>query len=203
MNKCKNQSGFAPLAILLVVVLVAAVGGAAYYVGKHNSKKSTDSYVSTPAATKTTSPAPAADSNAGYFVIKEWGVHAKYSGSQHLTYSFAMRDAGAQVNNRYASFNSTELAASNSSVCMGGLDGAGIIERLAPSDHVFGEDGSDEGTAEAFFAAPDAGNYQKLGNYYYWYDHPQAPCTDNIGLNDQADNYVRNLVGSLTPIAAQ
>lgn len=190
----KPQKGFSAVEGLLIVIAITLVAFVGYYVWhtQNQTNKTLDITAKTSDSTVNAAKSkPATDPNKGYFVIKEWGVRAKYSGNLALTYSYDSK-------NQQANFNSEQLKASDPAACTDGIDGGGYIVRYAPSDHFYTSDeGSDMGTAASYFKDMTKDNYKYLGSYYYFYVHPQAPCSENVDLGTQTDNAVKTLMQNL------
>jgi hypothetical protein len=206
----KFQEGFSAIEALLIVIIVGMLGGVGYYV-YHSQQQVDKIYTQTSNngtvhnTNKTSTPSlETKNSNAGYFVIKEWGVRAKYSGTLTLQYSPDANDSSV------LNFNSSQLKAADPTHCTDGIDGGGVIVRYAPTDPVEAEGGGSLGTAQQYFTASNdraAGNYySKVGDYYYQYQHPQSACSDKDSadtLQTQTDDAVNAIVQNLQAVPAQ
>ncbi len=180
MGKLKNnQTGVAHLAAIVVIVLVLAVGGVGYYVWNSNKDKSNDS--TTSSSNTTTSPEPKqevttkADPNAGYLVMKEWGLRFKVpSGLTDVKYAihgdkaaFFAKPSGSSVKyiSDYDKFEDDNFS-----------HATGILIRSTSSttDRV---DGPVQG--------------KKIGNYYYytyWSFSGTATGAACVGLYGESDS---------------
>lgn len=204
-HKKQNEAGFSAVEGLLMAIVVLLIVFIGYYV--YHTQKQTNNTLTSAAKTSQNTPMVSSkaktsktsttNSSQGYFVIKEWGVRAKYSGNLTLEYTYNSK-------NNEADFNSAQLKASNPSQCTDGLEGGGAVFRYAPADHVYGADeGNDLGSASKFFADPSMTNFKHLGNYYYWYVGPQSSCSDNFALSSQTNNAVIDLVQNLEAVPVQ
>ena len=203
-RKSLNQTGFTAIEAALIVVIVIILGGTGYYV-YHTNKKTTDINNSAAKVAQSSPDKKTAIKNGPnqsaqkYFTITEWGVRAPYSGSLTLEYSFDGKDAAKQT----ANFNSAQLKTAAPTTCTDGIEGGGLVIRYAPTDHVYGEDGADLGSVVDYFASTNdpssANRMSHVGNYYYRYVHPQAPCGDSSvdSLQTQTDDAVSALVQHL------
>jgi prepilin-type N-terminal cleavage/methylation domain-containing protein len=167
MNKNKNyQQGFSAIELLIVLVVIVLVGVAGWYAWNNHKTTST---------TKTTSQSTnTAVKSQNYFIIKEWGVRAVYTGSLHLQYTISDGDSGT---NTFASVTSTELLASDSS-CQGH---GGGIERYLPNDTVLPANEP----AKQFFAQQSKAIYSFINGYYYSYISPQMQCSTKASATSQ------------------
>ena len=95
MKLKKNETGFSAVEIILVLVIIVLLGVVGWFVYKNQKKTipspttTANTTASTPAKTTTTTPTtPVTDPNAGYLVIKEWGVKIKMKDSTKVTYTY-------------------------------------------------------------------------------------------------------------------
>lgn len=93
--KKNNQRGFSAVEGLLVVVIIGLIGFVGWYLW-HSRPVKTKTTITNTSSTKNTASntpsksttKPAADVNAGYLVIKEWGVKIKLRDSDKVTYTY-------------------------------------------------------------------------------------------------------------------
>lgn len=174
-----NQKGFSLVEGLLVIIALALVVFVGYYVW--HTQKDTNKQLDQ--ANKTSQKASTQDKSqakASKFVtISEWGIKAPYRGNLDITYKLES-DMSAQ----YVYFTTDELEAipdCKLNVELGGYGNAGTITRYSSTDHMQAADGSDLGVTPAQYLAQGdfpKSNYAKVGDYYYFYTHPNAACSD-------------------------
>lgn len=160
---------------MLGAALTAVIGIAGYYAYQARTSTKTTTVGPTPSANLTTKP-PAATN---YFIIKEWGVRAPYSGK--LTLDYFLKDGNAWL-------SSQQLALADPMRCsISSTSGnAGFVGRYLPTDDIpmVRSDNTPAMTAQAFvgqdFAASrsQAPSYSKVGGYYYIYWPGQSTCSD-------------------------
>jgi hypothetical protein len=167
--KKTNQSGFTPVAILLVLILVTIVGFAGYYVYKtqQNKKDDTKPTAADPASTPT---APSTTNTQKYLVIKEWGVKVPLTTPiADATYLYKAFDGGGS-----SVYLSTKSIASKYPEC------------AANKTTLFAYGRFDNPNALNDFGNQSIGadypNAPKVGTYYYYGVHPQAPCFYNASV---------------------
>jgi Tfp pilus assembly protein PilV len=204
VNKTNGQWGFTVVEALLIVLVLSVISFGGYFVWHTQNIASKDTTSDQPLATKssTNTKANTADTNAGYFVIKEWGVRAKYNGSLHLTYKLNVSATPQNVG-----FSSTELDASGALCKQDGSYG-GRVERYKSTDHyLIGDFGNDSGkTAEQYAATLKQGEYGHAGDYYFFHIPPQAACGDTAKSDEVQSrtlDAVTSLVENIEPIPAQ
>lgn len=164
-------------------------------------------FTSTKKRTKLTYVTTTPDLMNGYFVIKEWGVRAKYGSSLKLEYAHETHD----IAHGTLLFSSAQLVAKGSA-CKPENFPAGYIARYKSSEHVYNEAGDDLGETASQYAV----DYTKLsgqpmahiGDYYYFYHGPQAPCADpevssNKSTTQQTISAVQSVVTHLETAPAQ
>lgn len=190
----KNQKGFALIESLLIILILAVVGFGGYYVWntQHDKTKAANSpKSSTPASTSPSSTSPS------YFTIKEWGVRAPFSASLTPEYSISN-----QSGSTWAYFSSKELNLSDSNCTTNGGYG-GIINRIAAGQQIMGPTGeSSNQTIEAAISSGVIKDYSHVGNFYYYYEHPQAACGQSEysqTIQTETETAVEDIAKSLQP----
>ena len=123
------------------------------------------------------------DTNAGYVVIKEWGVRAKYSGDLALSY---------KIDGKKAIFSSAELTKEDAE-CVGR---GGWINRYSPTDF-FTEDGSDGPTVAE--SAKTNSSLVLVDGYYYSFAHAQSACGQNPDMTATLQTATNDSVKALVP----
>ncbi len=189
IRKSTNESGFGAIGIIslsVVLVIVAAAGITIYKQHMNMFTKNTahansvaTAYLSqTPASSASTTAAQLPQNTTDYFDIKEWGVKAPNSSSDTFAYNLSRDKKSVTV-------TSKRLGDKDASCANGG---AGIIERLAPTDTVspYG------GTTVQQDAQQHPGTYVHVGGYYYLFVHAQSACGSvSIADQDQANAVVK------------
>jgi hypothetical protein len=186
--KALNKKGFAAVEALLIVIILAIIGGTGYYVYQANNK-----------ATNTQNNAhidaeSAVVHKTQYVTLKEWDVRAPYSGKLHLSYTVKSETAGVA----FAAFTSSELA-KQGGLCASSSNYGGTITRY-PADAKMLDNAGEalDQTASAYAATLDKTDYARVGDYYFFYTSPQAPCSDKTdGQKVQTDT--QSAVKALLP----
>jgi hypothetical protein len=200
----KSQKGFAIVEALLIVILLGIVGFTGYYVW--HSKQQTDKTLN---AANNSSQAPSTQTiknfedckksagskilttypeqcvakdgktftdtsqqaGAPYLAIKEWGVQIPLAaGIEDAYYRYDPRDTG------YAYLS---LASLKSTDCAADATTTGVIVRFAVDD-------VDPISGEKYIKLVPAAAH--VGNYYYFYQGPQAACSDDSTVQAKASN---------------
>jgi hypothetical protein len=198
----KTQKGFALVEGLLISLIIAIIAGTGYYVwhSKNQTDESlantSDSSQSTVTSKKSSTAGPSVAQK--YFTIKEWNVRSPYSGN--LTLEYNLNESGSLPST--AVFSSTQLDATSTG-CASKTYG-GWIDQYLSSDGFKLEDGSSSGKTAAEYAATlDKADYAHVGDYYYFFRHAQAACSDSQASADtetQTNDAVKALLGSLQAI---
>lgn len=178
-----DQKGFSLIEGLLTVIAVLLVVFVGYYVwhSQQNANKTLsdadkNSRVEAPVVNKK---APSSDGMAASFAIKEWGVKAKNNSGMTPLYKLSGDSTGT-----WAYVSTQELVDAGKGQCNveSGLGGA--ITRAQPQDEFFSPNGYDFGeTVEQAVTKGDLTTAHKVGNYYYWFNGPQAACGDSDQVN--------------------
>jgi type II secretory pathway pseudopilin PulG len=198
----KTQNGFSVIEGLLIVVIVSMLAAVGWYVW-HSQKQVDKTYSQTAnssAVTKSkTSTILSPTDNTKYFVIKEWGVRAKYDGKLTLNYA-------PPKDSTYAVFSSNQLADAANGGCK---DFGGRIDRVKTGE-VFDSDIEGRPVEQMVKDPQTSFVYKNIGNYYYLFLHDQSLCSDIKDPNSQAailqnqtNDAVKSLVENLEAIPAQ
>lgn len=193
MKKINNQSGFGVIEVLLTIIVVILLVFVGWYI-YHTDHKNT---ASTSSSTKSSSNSTAKTVN--YFTITQWGVRAPYSGK--LTLSYTISTIGGLTG---ANLTSAQLNSSGSA-CLSGSNYGGVIIRYASTDMVQNADGSNSGlTPSEYFTQNNisSSTYAHIGNYYYWYIHPQGVCgssQSSQNVETETDSAFASIVQNLQP----
>lgn len=189
----KNTDGFTAVELLLIVLIIIVLAFVGWYV-YHTDHKPKATVLTTSTSSKqttsggTSTPSTSSSSSTKYITITQWGVRAPITNnSVSLEYTLSSNSTP-----QYASFSSTELDASDSTCKSDGNDG-GVVERYASTDIVQNEDGSSSGqTPSQYFSANDISStdYALVGNYYYWYIHPQGQCGSTQASQDAQNSTI-------------
>jgi hypothetical protein len=195
----KTQKGFALVEGLLILLILAVIGFGGYYVwhSQRQTDKSLTQANQVSQSTKTSSKA-----SRTYFTIKEWGVRGSYDGSVNLKYKVFSNNPNG------ISFSSSEIEAANST-CKVELSSdagyGGVVRRYLSSDKFLNPAGVDTGlTAEQEAAKMDKSGFGHVGNYYFFYEHPQGVCGQSqasIDTEGQAQTAVKSIVANLVAIS--
>ncbi len=170
-----NQDGIASTLVILIVVLVLAVGGIGWYV--YNAQKKTNSTLDNTTksqsepqkSTKPTTPTttkPVADPNTGYLVVKEWGVKFK-EGALTQDPEYAIKDD-------HTLYLSTKTYSSK-------VGGSACGANGSTGQLIRGKAGYD--TNGMGLAIEKVSSAVKVGDYYYFWQGPQAGCTTPTDTN--------------------
>jgi prepilin-type N-terminal cleavage/methylation domain-containing protein len=166
-----KQHGFTLVETLLVLLVITMIGFTGYYVW--NTQKDTNKTLDT--ASKITQKASSVTTKTepGKVVIKEWNIEAPYQGSLKLEYTFHDNDRTT------AWFSSKELDATGET-CANSIEyGGWIVRYKADENHELEGGGSSGQTAAQYASTLPFPEYAHLGDYYYFYSHPQAACGGN------------------------
>jgi len=200
-----NQKGFTVIEGLLVFVIVAIIGGTGYYVYHSNKQadknlknaSSSAEFAKKKKETKKTTKTPKTE----IFLIPEWKVSAEIPVPPEEA-ALIQYKIIASANPAVAGFTTQELVDIDKSSCSADNSVAGSIVRARGADR-FPTEG-DFGSGKTVQQAMTTGvvkTYKKLGDYYYWYVHPQSLCgTDDRAVVPQksAITQVEAIVANLT-----
>lgn len=157
----KSESGSVHIVVisLLVVALIGAMGFIFWqnFMQPDISKKATNDTTVTntkQSANEDESKTASTNQNEGYLVLDSWGVRFKPTGNAKISYE--------QKNGNY--WFTTDTWKSLGGAC--NTNGGVFLERM-----------SEKSTIRASAPIPLNGE-QKIGDYYYYYQGPQAVCSD-------------------------
>ena len=181
-----KQKGFAVLESLLIIVIIAVIGGIGWYAlhTKHQTDKilsqadkiSQSTPVNQSKQTSTSSPT----SSKKPLNIKEWGVQSQYSSPVDIIYTIKTDDIGEV----WAQISSSQLTAADSE-CDTTSQLGGIIVRIKAGENLRGPAGQDTGqSVEAAISSGVLSEYSHVGDYYYYFQRPEATC----GTTQQTSN---------------
>lgn len=178
----KGQTG--SVQVVAIVLLVCGLIGALGYIGWHNIINKTDAVDKSvsktpqdkerPLASSSPAKMPSADANEGYLLLDSWGVRFKPAGTAKITYE--------QKNDGY--WFTTEKWRYLGGVC---ADHGGILlVRM-----------KEKNTHPASPPQP-LNNELKINGYYYYYEGPQAACSDDAPFQEGAENkIIRDLLSTI------
>jgi hypothetical protein len=174
-----NSSGFSAVEAVLIIIVLGIVGGTGLYVYKQNTTKQTVSN-STPSPkpavktektteskTETTPPAPSIK----YLEIKEWGVKMELSkGIEDAYYGkYPKFDSNIAYGLGLKSYTALSADCAPERITLGWL----VRQTTATHDANLA-DQQKNGVRMGNDVYP-----QKVGDYYYSYNHPQSGCADS------------------------
>lgn len=110
------------------------------------------------------------------FLISEWKVSAAIPTPPEnaALIEYAIKQQGAEV---WAQFSTQELKDADPACSVDQTPAAGLIVRALATDHLYLDDGSDSGqTVQQSITSGVIKKYTKVGDYYYFYQHPQGVC---------------------------
>lgn len=185
-KKLEVAPGFALIEALVMILVLAVIGFGGYYIWNSRHPVAVKKASSTVATTSPTQTAPRkaapADPNQGYFVIKDWGIRAKYAGDLTLDYTIPTNNTSTNQSGQsyqYLYLSSAQLDASNP-LCVGGGYGGALERYAATSEFLMGDGNIDSGKTAAQYAATlPASGYGHVGNYYYFEISPQGACGES------------------------
>lgn len=202
-----GQTGFSPVEMLIVIVTVAVIVVAGYLVYHHAHHKTASK------AAKTTS-TKSTGSNGGkggksspdtgpakteVFLIREWGVSAEIPAPPENAALIQYKIVNGTP--PYAEFTTQELIDAAGDDCAAGHQPAGHVTRAKGNDPYYLDDGTRTGhTVAQEMVSGDHQPYKQVGDYYYWYAHPQAGCGDTAktnALQTAAIDQVKQIVSHL------
>ena len=190
----KNYKGFSAVEALLVLVIIGIIAATGYFV-MHAQKQTSKSLDNAASSSQAVAASKKSSSSKTYLEIKEWGVKAPYDGK--LTIKYKIQTEGSLM---WADFSSDELNASDPNCTTDGGYG-GAITKIKAGQDVALADGSASGqTVEQMIASGTLKTYSHIGNYYYYYQHPQAACGSSQESNDlqtQTQSDVQGIVKNL------
>lgn len=173
----KNEKGFSVVEGLLTVVVIGLTGFVGWYVWHNRATKPVNSPAANtpPAKTTTTAPVKTVDPNAGYLVIKEWGVKLPLNNGLSLSYS---------IKDKAATIRSAELDKLSGTNCTAN---SVIVERGKATERVTPESGEGSTFLETYNSTtlnttnPDniRAIKAKVGDYYFVAPgYASASCID-------------------------
>ena len=190
-----KQSGFGiAIIIIIVVVVLAILGYAGYRVYNSQTSKPTGTSNTTTSNNQTNGNTQSSNTQtnntqntATYLDIKELGIKIKLSdGIKDAAYSYS-----APTSQTYATFGgsayfSTQTLIDEDAACVSSKGPLGAIVKIAGNTDGFGN-----------VLTADNNTVFKLGNNYYRYEAPQAPCSNNNSVNSLASDQKICLTRSL------
>jgi hypothetical protein len=162
-SNLKNEKGSALVIELILLAAVLVLAGFAFY--NYQQHNSTPNNTVTPVPHKASpkvSPSPSASSSpaAGTFAIPQYGVHFNYSGDPTgLKYTYQTQNFVDVL------FDSSQL--DQAAGCTGTSGAIGTLSRTATKQNLPAADNHTDGQVA------------NVGGYYYYFTHPQNPCSAN------------------------
>ena len=180
----KKEHGFTIVEALLAVLIIAVLSFGGYYVwhskkqpakgpstasqAATNTQKAQSSASSTTSGASSAAAATPAQSSVQYLTIKEWGVK--------IPLTTTINDAYYYYKNDYAYLSLQSLASTD---CSATATTLGVISRYTAGE-------TDPQTGELYSA--EITGAANVGQYYYYYTHPQADCSTNQTVLDKANS---------------
>lgn len=166
MARKNFQKGFAALETILIIIILAIIGFTGWYVW-HSSEQAKDTY-SSASHTAQSHSATTEKTTQKYLTIKQWDVKVPLSsGIADAYYLYKSGNDTAYLSK--AIYEGTNCAADQTTL--------GAIVRFTADQ----KDSLNDGTMLS-----EHTDAVKIGDYYYFYMHPQAAC-DGGSTNSMAD----------------
>lgn len=187
----KNQRGFAILEGFLILIIIVVVAGVGWYT--IHTKHQTDKILSqadkisqnTPVSSTKMNSAGSNQTTTSYLVVKEWGVRFKTSS--------VTNDAEYLIKDEHTLYLTTKRYTALAATC--GLNGrTGYIARGVAGYSILAGRPIQSDTFEGKLLAV------KIGDYYYEWVGPQAPCTNPD--NKSAQTYQAAIVDMAKSVQA-
>lgn len=189
MQKKKlNNQGFGLVGILIVILVLTVAGGGGYLVWhkNHKEKVTTTSSATTNSTSKTSAQNPGQSgtvqqtptNQAGYLVIKEWGVEIKPASSlPNVSYAIDTSDG-----HQWAELTFADLPSS----CSGFYH----LNRAQA-----GQDLDGYGNTPAQLSANNPSAVKQVGDYYYYLGHGQGACSSDTSVTDKQNSLIQKIAG--------
>ncbi|HXE10240.1 MAG TPA: prepilin-type N-terminal cleavage/methylation domain-containing protein [Verrucomicrobiae bacterium] len=203
-----GRSGFSLVETLLVIIVVVVIAAAGYLVYHHAHQKKHANASAKTATTKSTGANGGKGGKGGpdtgsakteVFLIKEWNVSAAIPTPPENAALIQYKIVNATPS--YAEFTTQELIDAAGDACSAGHQPAGHIARAKGNDPYYLDDGTRTGhTVAQEMVSGGHQPYKQVGDYYYWYAHPQAGCGDldkTNALQTAAIEQVQQIVNHL------
>jgi len=145
----RRQSGFGIIGIIAIILVVGVLGFVGWRVFTAQSNNTGNNQTNNAQT----------DPNAGYVVIKEWGVRFKPVGG--------LNGVEYNVSGNATTFTTQQLKRLDAN-CSGQLSGVTVLGRI------------DRSTAASVPHYP--ASFAKVGDYYYYYHSPEATCSDDASV---------------------
>lgn len=183
---------------LLILVIIILLFGTGWYIwhSKNQTNKSLDEAASNSSTvvkqTKKASSSPSSaqsltqstpSTSQKYLTLKEWGLKMPLTSN--------ISDAYYSYKNGYMYLS---LQSMSSTSCSADATTLGVVSR-------FTSDEKDPQTDELY--AKEFPNAANVGQYYYYYTHPQAACSDDQALQDKANTAMTALKAAVDKIQAE
>jgi hypothetical protein len=219
-HKKLNQKGFSAVEAILILVIVALVGGTGYFVYhsnrsanatlnsaiKDNSSASNASIGGKGGAQAAGAAGDTHQAKTEVYLIPEWKLAADVPAPQgcqsasSCLYDYTIATDSQPV---AAKFTSQDLISLDKDNCSADNAPGGMIARALGTDPFYLSDGtqSDKTVAQTLVQGSNK-PYKKIGDYYYWYVHAQAACSDSgkaQSLQNAAAAFVQSVIVNLKP----
>ena len=182
MKSRTKEQGSIVHTVVIIVLVVAVLGllGFVFWQNFVNKKPATT------ASTNTTQMTQQTASTTKPLAVSEWGVTGTYDQAGLSDVSYTIDSNGRLT-----------LTATGLPDGCGGLNGIGLVYRLT-GDQPLPVVGDDETTAQAYQRLGASASFVQIGNYYYLYYAPNAPCDPDGGtIQTQLKAALKQIVANL------
>lgn len=183
----KSERGNVAEIIVIIVLLLAVIGLIIWRIADSNRTNQTNTAGSQQVSNEQRPVSPSTDANKGYIVLDDWGIRFKPVDSSRVAYYKLADNPSAYhfTTERVQSFGGMCTDIANNKSTGGSLGAISRMTRQAnPDDYAGG--------------VLNGGN--KIGDYYYYYNHPQALCSEGLQNNtmEQADtDMIQKLIATI------
>jgi hypothetical protein len=175
----RKEQGFSITAIIAVLLTVAVLGLIGWKMYSLYGKPTTTTETNQSNSQTTTTTQEQTDPNAGYVVIKEWGVRFKpVDGLTDVIYAFS-------PTTQTINFSTNSLKALDSNCAPDKAPAIGGIERTTTP-----------------YNSPHPQALGAINGYYYYYDSQQSTCSDTKSIQDTETQQIALLKQSVILLEA-
>ena len=184
----KKEKGFGAIEALLIVLVVVIIGAAGWYIVQKDDSSSKNN---TTSSDTSSSDATDEEQNKGYLVITEWGVRLK-EGANSQNAQYAIKDDNTLwlTTKAYVDqFPGCKADGSTGQLIRGkaGYDYNGFGSKIEDYSASYNNEQGEKVTVTPV----------KVGDYYYMWQGPQAPCAEPTDANESALNTYQQALADL------